>query len=108
MKRGSIVRSVFPGDLGKPRPGLVIQISLLEELTSSIVVLPLTSTIRPTPLFRVTVMPSSQNGLLLPSQVMVDRITNVNRTKIGGVIGTIEDDVLFQVTQRLASLLGIA
>ena len=107
MTKGSIISVVLPGDLGKPRPALIMQSEILSDVTSSVIILPFTSTIRPTPLLRITVLPSASNGLRVPSQVMIDRITNVKRDKIGGVIGQMESETLLEVTRRLLSLLGV-
>ena len=59
------------GDLGKPRPALVIQSDLFDE-HPSVTVLPVTSELRDTPLFRITIEPNAENGLQKPSQVMVE------------------------------------
>lgn len=59
--RGDLVTIVTQGDFGKPRPALVIQSDLFNEL-SSITVLPVTSTLVDAPLLRVTVEPTPENG----------------------------------------------
>ena len=70
-KRGDLVTVSLPGDYGKPRPALVIQNDLLNEL-DSLVLCPVSSNLR-TADFRVTVEPSAVIGLRQTSQVMVDR-----------------------------------
>lgn len=83
MRRGAIVTVVLNGDLGKLRPAVIIQSELLEDVTSSVAVLPITSTMLPAPLLRVTVLPTPENGLRQPSQIMVDKLSSISRTKIG-------------------------
>jgi|GEM_PF-2902022 len=58
------------GDLGKPRPALVIQADSFSE-HATVTVAPVTSTLVNAPLFRITVQPTAQNGLQNPSQLMV-------------------------------------
>lgn len=76
MRRGDLVTVVLPGSYGKPRPALVIQSDLFDE-HPSITMLPVTSTLRDTPVFRITVQPGPQNGLRVPSQVMVDKAQSI-------------------------------
>ena len=90
MMRGDLVTIAMQGDFGKPRPALVIQANQFSE-HSSATVLPITSTIITAPLLRITLNPSTENGLRKPSQVMVDKATTVKREKIGPAFGRIED-----------------
>jgi mRNA interferase MazF len=107
MRRGDLVTVALPGDTGKPRPALVIQADRYGD-TSTIAVLPLTSTLLDLPLLRVTVTPSDANGLREPSQVMVHRPQIVMRTKAGGVIGHLGDEAMLTVNRLLAVFLGLA
>ena len=50
------------GDYGKPRPALVVQADQFAG-TASVAVLLVTSTLIDSPLLRLTVKPSSENGL---------------------------------------------
>ena len=74
---------------------------------STLVVLPLTSTILDLPLVRVTVEPSRGTGLRRRSQVIVSRPQFLPRGKAGLVIGHLDAATLLEVTRRLAVLLGI-
>ena len=94
------------GDAGKPRPALVIQADHFADL-STIVVLPLTTTILGLPLVRVMVEPSEATGLREISQVMISRPQFLLRAKAGPVIGHLNATSLLGVTRRLAVLLGI-
>ena len=107
MRRGDLVTVTLPGAYGKPRPALVVQSDLFDE-HPSITILPVTSELRATPLFRVEVAPSAANGLRKPSQVMVDKAQTVPRDKLGRSFGRLEDDKLLAVTRALALFLGIA
>jgi mRNA interferase MazF len=108
VKRGDVVVVAMQGDYGKPRPALVVQSDLFNDTHASITVVPVTSTIVDTPLFRVTVEPSRRNGLRLVSQIMVDKVTTVRRQRLGQTIGRLEEDVMLRVSRALALWFGIA
>lgn len=107
MKRGDLVTIVLPGTYGKPRPALVIQSDLFDE-HPSITVLPVTSELRDTPLFRISIEPDEGNGLRARSQVMVDKTQTVPRDKIGKTIGRLDDAAMLAVARALAVFLGFA
>jgi len=107
MKRGDLVTVSLSGDYGKPRPALVIQSNFFSE-HPSITVLPITSELRDTPLFRISVEPSEDNGLRFPSQIMVDKTHTVSKEKIGKPFGTLSDETLLAVNRALAVFLGFA
>ena len=107
MKRGDLVTIALQGDLGKPRPALIVQSELFAE-HPSVVILPVTSELRDTPLFRITIEPSAENGLKVPSQIMVDKLQSVSAEKIGPAFGQVEQGTLVEVNRALAVFLGIA
>ena len=107
MTRGELVTIAMQGKFGKPRPALVIQANQFSEHTS-ITVLPITSTLVTAPLLRITVQPTTDNGLQRPSQVMVDKAMTVMRDKVGTTFGRIDTAVLTEVERCLAVFLGIA
>lgn len=107
MRRGDLVTVALQGDLGKPRPALVIQSDLFDA-HPSVAILPVTSELRDAPLFRIPVNPGEPNGLSKPSQVMVDKPQSIPRAKIGKVIGHLDDETLLAVNRALAVFLGFA
>ncbi len=107
MNRGDLVTIAVQGDFGKPRPALVIQANLFPD-SSSVTVLPITSTLVAAPLLRVTLEPSAANGLQKPSQVMVDKTMTVMREKFGPTFGQIDTDAMVEIERCLAVFLGIA
>jgi len=107
MRRGDLVTVAAPGDYGKPRPALVIQSDLFDDVPSVTLCL-VTSTLRETPLFRITVDPSPENGLQRISQIQVDKVTTVARERVGGVIGRLDDAAMLKVSRSLAVFIGIA
>ncbi len=107
MKRGDLVTVALQGDLGKPRPALIIQSDLF-DLHPSVTILPVTSELRDVPLFRIQVNPSEANGLSKTSQIMVDKPQSVAREKIGRVFGHLDDTTMVAVNRALAVFLGLA
>ena len=94
------------GDYGKPRPGVVVQSDSIA--TDSVLVAQITSEIVDAPLYRLTVEPTEANGLVKPSQVMVDKIVTMRRSKCGPVRGRLDDAALLALGQMLAVVLGLA
>ena len=68
----------------------------------------LTSTITDNPLFRPTLEPTPENGLKLPSQIMVDKIIAYPREKCGSIIGSVDQATLLGLNHLLAVMVGIA
>lgn len=106
MRRGDLVTIANPGDYGKPRPALVIQSELLEEI-DTVVVIPLTSKITESPRVRPLVLPDTGNGLRKPSRAMIDKIVGVRRDRVGAVFGRIDESSMVAVTGSLAVFLGM-
>jgi mRNA interferase MazF len=107
MKRGSVVTIALSGDYGKPRPALVVQSNYFSE-HPSVSILPITSELRQTPLFRIDAEPDENNGLRKHSQIMVDKIQSVPAEKIGQVIGVLDEATMMEVNRALALWLGFA
>ena len=107
MRRGEVVTVAVSGDTGKPRPALVIQSDLFEELPSVTLCL-VTSELRAAPIFRVTVDPSPDNGLRRVSQIQVHKVLTVARERIGSTIGRLDDETMLKVNRSLAVFIGIA
>ena len=107
IARGQFVTIALQGDHGKPRPALVVQSNLFAALPS-FAVCPVTSTLREAAdLLRLDVAPSPENGLRLPSQVIIDKITTVAAGRIGQVIGRADDALILRVNRALAVFLGL-
>ena len=107
MKRGDLIAAVAPGAYGKPRPYLLLQSDAFNRTHDSFTVAPLTSHLVGAPLFRITVEPSPANGLRSVSQVMIDKLVSLPRTKLGPVIGELGSDVMQRVNRSLLLWLGL-
>lgn len=108
MKRGDVVIIALQGDLGKPRPAVVVETDLLKSSTH-ILVCPGTSFVRPEiELRRVLVKPDLRNNLRVPTQFQIDRLIGVRRESCGAVIGRLDPATMAQIGARLIMVLGLA
>ena len=107
MKRGDLVTVALQDDLGQPRPALVIQSDLFSD-HPSVAVLPVTSTLQAAPLFRIGIEPDARNGLRQPSQVMVDKMQAVPRSRVGPVFGRVDDATMLAVGRAQAVFVALA
>jgi mRNA interferase MazF len=107
LRRGDLTTVALPGDFGKPRPALVIQSNLFADHLS-VTILPLSSDLRETPIFRVRLFPDETNGLRAPSDVMIDKIHTVARDKLREKFGAIANEQLIEIERAVAVWLGIA
>lgn len=104
-QRGDLVTVSLQSDFGKPRPALVVQSDLLTDL-ESVVLCPVTSDLR-NAVFRVTVEPNPANGLRTLSQVMVDKLSTLPRTKISEPFGRLDEEKLKMVDRALLLVVGV-
>jgi mRNA interferase MazF len=107
LRRGDLVTIALPGDLGKPRPALVIQADQFHRLPA-VTLLPLTSTLENAPLLRVQIDPDEHNGLSRTSHVMIDKAVTQPLRKIGEVIGRLSDTTMLEINRSLAVFFGLA
>jgi mRNA interferase MazF len=105
MKRGDLITVAIPGAFGKPKPAVVVQADGFESL-DSVTFLPITSDVLPDQVFRVTVGPTSTNGLRQVSQVLADKCSTLRLNKVGPVFGRLSDPEMVQVDRALAVFLG--
>ncbi len=107
FKRGDIVLAASPGDYGKPRPCLVLQSELFDDLPSVTFCLLTTILREDHPLVRINIAPSTENGLHQPSQIAIDKITTLPVIRITKKIGKVDEDIMLQVMRALAVFLGV-
>ena len=108
MKRGDIVPVAWSGDYGKPRPAVVIQANRLTESgVESILVCQMTSDLQPAGIRRITVVPTPDNGLLKPSQIMVEKIFAAKRAKCGAVMGAMDEASMDALDDALMFAVGL-
>jgi mRNA interferase MazF len=108
MRRGEIWTVAGAADYaGKPRPVVIVQDDAFDA-TASIALCAFTTDPVDAPLLRLPVGPTIRNGLRAPSRLMVDKITTVPRSKVGGHIGRLDDEDVVRLNQAVMVFLGLA
>jgi mRNA interferase MazF len=87
--------------MGKPRPALVVQSDLFNELHPSVTICPISSHMTGDYLYRVPINNIADTGLLWESEVEVDKVTTVWSRRIGQRIGQAPDEVMAEVAIAL-------
>jgi len=105
VRRGDPVTFAVYGDYGKPRPALVVQSDVFQEIPS-VTVLRLTSDTSAGHPVRIAVMPAPSSGLRVHAYVMIDKAISVPRDQVG-VIGRLDDTAMREVGQALAIFLAL-
>lgn len=108
MKRGDLVLMVAPGELGRPRPGIVVQADELGEIITTVLVCPLSSDIQQSWNLRPIVEPNAGNGLRIRSQIMTDKTLALRRDRIKRVIGRLDAETRDALDRALLIVLGLA
>jgi len=108
MIRGDVVTVAAAGDYGKPRPAVIVQTDALPETHASVVICQMTSAIVDAPDFRVTIDPTTRNGLRVRSQIMADKPVTVRRGRIGQLIGRLDQGDIRRLNVALAFIMGLA
>ena len=102
-----MVTAAFQGDLGKPRPAVILHADEFIENHVTLLLCPLTTFLADSPAFRPTLNPSSQNGLNAVSQIMVNKLTHLRKTAISQVIGHLNDEEIQQLETALINITGL-
>ncbi len=96
-----------PDYAGKPRPAVIVQDDAFAG-TSSITLCPFTTRMVDAPLIRLPIEPTRQNGLNVASDVMIDKITTVARTKLQKRVGRLAAEDMIRVNRAVLVFLGLA
>ncbi len=107
MKRGDVV-IVTHGELGRPRPVVIVQTDELGDATTTVLACPITSKLTEKLPVRPTVEANAENGLRLRSQIMADKTLAVPRDRVRRVLGTLDSSVIDQLDRALLVVFGLA
>ena len=107
MKRGDVVVVALPGDLGKPRPAVIVQVDVLNDNLRTVLLCPISSFSSAPRFFRVSVEPTAGNGLRLPSEIMIEKLQAANKSKVGQVIGHMDEATMQKRAGALMASLGL-
>jgi mRNA interferase MazF len=99
LRRGDIALIVLQGELGKLRPGVIVQSDELGTLSS--VIYPTSPYIDATNRMRLVVAPTRQNGLLVRTQIMIDKLNTLRRDRVRRIIGILDSDACERLNSAL-------
>jgi mRNA interferase MazF len=108
VKRGDVVLVVAQGDLGKPRPGVVVQSNELPDTTTTVLICPMSSDVDSTAQIRPVVEPSTSNGLRARSQIMTDKVLPLRRDRVRRMLGSLKANEIERLDRALLIVLGLA
>jgi mRNA interferase MazF len=106
VTRGDIAIVAY-GELGRPRPVVIVQADELGEATMTVVACPITSELTGKLPIRPLVEPNETNALRVQSQIMTDRILAVPRERVRQVIGQIDRQTRDRLDRALLLVLGL-
>ena len=107
MKRGELWTVTGGVYASKQRPAVIVQDDVF-ELTESVTVAPLTTTLTDAPLLRLRVATGGLTGLAQDSDVMVDKLTTVRRSDVQVRIGRLSSQQMVELERLLMTFLGMA
>jgi mRNA interferase MazF len=108
ITRGDVVLMVVPSDLGRPRPGVVVQGDNFTTGLSTVFICPVSSDLQDRLPLRPVIEVAPGNGLRLRSQIMTDKLVALRRDRIRRVIGRIDAETSEQLDRALLLVLGLA
>ena len=108
MKRGDVVVVVVQGDLGRPRPAVIVQADELGDATTTVLICPITSDVTEKLPIRPIVEADAGNGLRIRSQIMTDKMLALRRDRIKRVVGSLDSRTSEQLDRALLIVLGLA
>ena len=108
VRRGDVVLAVIPSELGRPRPGVVVQADEFNEELSTIFICPVSSDLQERLPLRPIIEAKPSNGLRLRSQIMTDKMIALRHDRIRRVIGRIDRETSEHLDRALLVVLGLA
>jgi mRNA interferase MazF len=107
VKRGDVVVVVVPSELGRPRPGVVVQADEFNKDLTTVFVCPISSDVQERLALRPIIEAGPSNGLRLRSQIMTDKMIALRQDRIRQVIGKIDSETSEQLDRALLVVLGL-
>jgi mRNA interferase MazF len=107
VKRGEIwTASAGSGDVGEPRPVVIVQDDRFDA-TASVTVYAFTTDPTDAPLLRL-IEADEVTGIRESSRLMVDKITSIPRSTLGERVGQSSDEDMIRLSRALVVFLGLA
>jgi len=108
VRRGDVVLVVVPSELGRPRPGVIVQADEFSEELSTIFICPVSSDLQERLPLRPIIEAKPSNGLRLRSQIMTDKMIALRHDRVRRVIGRIDAETSEHLDRALLVVLGLA
>ena len=108
MKRGDVVLVVVPSELGRPRPGVIVQADEFSKNLTTVFVCPVSSDVQEKLPLRPIIEAKPSNGLRLRSQIMTDKMIALRQDRVRQIIGHIDSETSEQLDRALLVVLGLA
>jgi mRNA interferase MazF len=108
VTRGDVVLIVAAGDIGKPRLAVVVQSEVLGDETTSVILVPTSSDIEQIGRLRPMIEPGDGKGIHARSQVMIDKVVALGRSRIRRIVGRLPRQDMDRVDGALLIVLGLA
>jgi mRNA interferase MazF len=108
VKRGDVVLVVVPSELGRPRPGVIVQADEFNRDLSTVFICPISSDVQERLPLRPIIEAEPSNGLRLRSQIMTDKMIALRQDRVRRVIGHIDSQTSEQLDRALLVVLGLA
>ena len=108
MKRGDVVLVVVPSELGRPRPGVIVQADEFSKDLSTVFICPVSSDVQEKLPLRPIIEAEASNGLRLRSQIITDKMIALRQDRVRQIIGHIDSETSEQLDRALLVVLGLA
>jgi mRNA interferase MazF len=94
-----VVLIVAAGDIGKPRPAVMVQAEVLGDETTSVIRIriPMSSDIEQIGRLRPMIEPGDGKGIHARSQVMIDKVVALGRSRIRRTVGRLPQEDMDRV-----------
>ena len=108
MKRGNLVIGRATGEFTtKARPCLVVQSDESLKFSLAVNLRPLTTSLVESPLIRIRVEPGPVNGLQRTSEIEVDLITTMRKSRRDTIVGSVGRETMVGFDRALKRWLGL-
>lgn len=92
--------------MGEPRPAVIVQADAISTAVA-ILICPFTTTSLDASLYRITIDPTPGNALRASSQLMTDKVGPAIHSRIGGVIGRLDEVDILRLNIALTLVLDL-
>lgn len=90
------------------RPALIVQDDSKSDTLSVIMIVPFTSNLKAQRFpHTIPIPPSKDNGLTVPSVLLVFQLRAIDKQRVTGKLGHLEDNLMTRVNQEIKKLLGL-